>query len=215
MDNRTLTAKEIKKFFENCKGHKFECFYKMVFAYRLSRYEMLNLQWEDINFDNDTITIYPVKYVIDHKRAKNYWQKYKNTEFGRTYPLLPDIRNLLIKRMEKQMENSKNENFNADNTKYVCIDKNGKLINANTLSRNLKYITKKAKLPTILISDLKHSAEDFFFKKTTSIDFYRCWTRADILQRQENVYGDFNLLRGKRFVKELDNLISNERELEM
>ena len=86
-------------------------FYKMVFAYRLSRYEMLNLQWEDINFDNDTITIYPVKYVIDHKRAKNYWQKYKNTEFGRTYPLLPDIKNLLIKQMEKQMENSKNVNI--------------------------------------------------------------------------------------------------------
>lgn len=198
---------QTKNFLKSINGHKFECFYKMIFTYRLSRFEILNVEWKDIDFDNDTITIYPVSYIMKGKR-KSFTNVKKVPELSRTYPLLPHIKELLIREKQNQLNNLfHNKHYNNENVEYVCLKNNGERLNANTLSRNLKYIARDNDLPEILISGIKESAKEFFVKHISQNDYLWCWLRVDINKRRENAYGNFSLLKNKRFTNALDNLI--------
>ncbi len=215
MEEQTYDLKQIKRFLKGCKGHKFECFYKIIFAYKLSRLEVLNLKWEDIDFDNNKITFYPVKYIKDGTSHKYNWGLEKIEGFARTYPLLPTIKQLLLKEQEKQLKNSiQFSNYNIENADYVCLKPNGDRLNANTLSRNIKYIARDNKLPEILLSGIKNSAKEFFIEKSPNYDFYLCWTRFDIFERNEDVYQDYNLSK-KSFTNALDNLLNRQNQAEM
>jgi len=198
---------QTKIFLKSIKRHKFECFYKMIFAYRLSRFELLNIEWNDIDFDKDTITIFPVSYIMQDKR-KSFTDVKKVPELSRIYPLLPHIKDLLINEKQNQLSNLfKNKHYHSENMGYVCLKDNGERLNANTLSRNLKYIARDNDLPEILISGIKESAKDFFVKHISQNDYLWCWFRVDVNKRRENAYDSFSLLKNKRFTNALDNLI--------
>lgn len=210
-EKKTYDIKEMKIFFKKSCRHKYELLYKMIFAYRLSRYEILNLKWDDIDFEKNTITIYPVTYLQDNGE-RVYWNVERVSDLARTYPLLPHIKCLLKEEKRKQvknlMENNKYSNKNLD---FVAVDNNGKRLNANTLSRNIKYIARDSKLPEILISGIKTSADDFFIKNSRSYDYYRCWTRFDITEKRKNLYGNYSLSNNNYFIKMLDNLINQKQ----
>jgi len=186
-----------KKFIKAIKNHKFECFYKLIMTYTLSRNELLNLQWDDIDFENNTITVYAISLDKESGKYKYQRKREKHEELGRTFPLLPCIRKLLIKEREKTTHSSN----------YVCIRPNGLIINANTLSRNVRMIAKRNKLPETLISGIKKSCHSFFLKNSPNYEFFRCWTRFDIEMRKENLYSDFDICTQKRFLNIINNFI--------
>lgn len=186
-----------KKFIKAIKNHKFECFYKLIMTYSLSRNELLNLQWEDIDFDDNTITIYSVSLDKNSGKYKYQMNRNKKVELGRTFPLLPCLKKLLLKEKDKAKIESK----------YICIRPNGLIINANTLSRNVRMIAKRNKMPETLISGIKKSCHSFFLKNAPNYEYFRCWTRFDIENRKENLYTDIDILKQKRFLNTINNFI--------
>lgn len=189
-----------KKFLKGMKNKKYECYYKMIMAYSLTRHELLNLEWKDIDFENNTITFYPVFYPKDYTNNAPYnyqWQRLKDVELGRTFPLLPCLRKMLIK--------IKNERIY--DVPMVCIRKDGSLMNANTLSRNVRYIARDCGLPQTLISGIKKSCHAFYLKHSPSYEFFRCWTRFDVEFRKENLYPNLDLTKNKKFIELVDNFI--------
>ncbi len=198
---------QIKTFFKGCVGHKFECFYKMIFAYRLSRLEILNLKWSDIDFINNTITIYPIERNVSDYEAF-YTHLNRTDEFARLYPLLPHIKDLLIKEQQRQLQNSLTQNdYNHKNDDYICVRDNGEMLNGRTLSRNIKYITRDNNLPECLITGIKEAANDYLLIKAASAELFRCWTRFDIHTRRQNIYKDVDLFKNKAFIKLLNDMV--------
>ena len=57
----TFTNEEAKQFLKVIKGHKYECFFKLIMTYQISRIELVCLEWKDIDFENNTITIYSIE----------------------------------------------------------------------------------------------------------------------------------------------------------
>lgn len=204
--------KQGKSFLNACKGHQFECFYKMIIAYQLSRYEMLNVKWSDIDFKNNTIKICPVTYTKKDKCIKDVVVV---ENLARVFPLLPHIKDLLMQEKEKQLTNSfNNQQYNYDYNDYVCLKQDGTRLNANTLSRNLKYIARDNKMPATLISGVKKSCDDFICKRARNYDYYRSWTRFDIVNKGLNIYENLSLLKNKTFVLALNNLIEGSSQSE-
>lgn len=62
-DENIFSMREVKTFLKASKGHKYEVYFKLILAYELSRPELLFLEWKDIDFENDTITICPISLV--------------------------------------------------------------------------------------------------------------------------------------------------------
>lgn len=204
---------QIKKFFKASKGQRFEVYYKMIFAYRLSRYELMNIKWEDIDFENNTILICPVKYINDAAFHYKTLATIKDERFQRLYPLLPHIKTLLLKEKQKQIQNSKTFQFDFSEQNFICIKKNGERLNARTLSRNMKYVAREAKIPQIILPDFRNSLDDYLLIKAQNAEFYRCWKRYDISVHKTNEYKDVDLFSNKSFLKLVDN-ITNQTEMD-
>lgn len=209
---KMFSLKESKKFLIACKGHKYELHIKLIMTYRLSRYELLFLEWDDIDFENDSITIYPVKYRILNNSYKN-WEVKKIKSLGRTLPLLSNIKELLLLEKEKQNNNFLNNlNYNKKYLNYICVRKDGEQMNQNVLSRNIRYIARDNGLPQILQSALKQSLDNFICVNAKNYDEFRCWTRFDIEFRRENIYSDINLLKSKKLIRVLNDLIAYDKQ---
>ncbi len=205
--NKTFDLSETIQFLRAIKDNKYECYFKLIMTYQLSRMELLNLEWNDIDFENDTITIYRVS---TQKLSKNYynWNISKNEKFARTYPLIPSLKDLLLNEFDKQQENSIHEDYTKDYQNYVCLKDNGTRLNINTLSRNLRSVSRDNDLPEILLSGLKKSLVNYIEKHSKDFDFYGAWTRADFnLNIPKNIYKNYNLNKNRKFVKVIDDLL--------
>ena len=213
--DETFTEKQTKRFLKVIKNQKYECYFKLIMTYQLSRMELISLEWKDIDFENNTISICPVSYVRNTKFYYS-WNIQKLTENKRTMPLLPSIKKLLLKLKQEQVENSINiKNYFLENKKFVCLKQNGTRINYNTLSRNIRYIARDNNLPQILTSGLKMSLDSIICKLSKCYDFYRAWTRFDCkTKNKKNVYNNFNL-NNKQFIKALNNILDNQTTMEM
>ena len=72
----TFTNEEAKQFLKVIKGHKYECFFKLMMTYQISRIELVCLEWKDIDFENNTITI----FSIEQERINKVYYKWKLNE---------------------------------------------------------------------------------------------------------------------------------------
>lgn len=220
-DENTFDLKQTKTFLKAIKGHKYECYFKLMMTYKLSRIELVCLEWNDIDFENNTITI----YQISQKRNNQIYYKWENKkilETARIFPLLPNIKTLLLELREKQLNNSiLKDNYNFDNANYVALKDDGTRLNYNTLSRNLRYVGRDNNLPQILLSGLTCSLDDYICQKSHDYDYYRAWTRFDCkIKKYNDLYKNFNLFKNKRFLNSLNDLLeiasqSKKSDMEM
>lgn len=206
----TFDLNQTKKFLKAIKGNKFECYFKLIMAYQISRMELVNIEWKDIDFENSTITIYPISQKRNN-RAYYSWEFKKKENLGRTFPLLQNLKNLLLD-LRKQQELNKltNKNYDTTNESFICLKDDGTRLNINTLSRNLRYIARDNDLPQIFLSGLSNCLESFVCQYADCYDFYRAWTRFDCkFKKNQNLYENFNLSKNKKFLKTLNNLLEN------
>lgn len=207
-DENTFDLKQTKAFLKAIKGNKYECYFKLIMAYEISRMELVNIKWEDIDFENNTIKIYPIK---QGRNSKFYygWDCERKTNLVREFPLLPNIKKLLLELKEKQLKNSiLRDDYNFNNQEYVALKDNGTRLNYNTLSRNLRYVGRDNNLPQILLSGLSCSLDDFICHKSHDYEYYRAWTRFDVkFNKLQNVYANIDLKRNKKFLTNLDDLL--------
>lgn len=206
-NKNTFDLKQTKQFLKIIKGDKYECYYKLIMTYFMSRVELVCLEWEDIDFENNTITI----YHITQKRNNQIYYKWDNKkiiESARKYPLLPNIKSLLLKLKQQQLEDSlSNPNYDFTNSQYVALKEDGTRLNYNTLSRNLRYIGRDNDLPQIYLSGLNVCLDNYICQKT-DYEFYRAWTRFDCkLKTHNNYFKDVNLFKNKRFITNLNDLL--------
>ena len=202
--------KEQSKFINGMKGHKYEIFFKLMIAYQISRAELLNLRWTDIDFENNTITIYPINKEFG-KWDKNYpWHYERYDELKREYPLLQGIKSTLIDENAWQRNNSTSPNYYHGDSDYVCLRANGKRLNGGTLSRNIQYILRDNDLPKLLYDEVRESFNKTLRELAPNSDLYLAWTRLDIQRRGsvrgENIYSDLDL-NSKGFIVALNKFI--------
>lgn len=195
MKNKIKIAKDIIK---AIKGHKYEYLFKLAVVYGVSKYELLNLKWSDIDFDKNLISFSPVKYIKDNNY--NYqWLKESKLEYKRTYPLIDNIKEILECKYLKNKE-----------SEYVCVNSSGKKITANTIGRNLKQILSQNSLPIILYEKLRYILDDLIFAKALTPNHFQAWKRFDILVRKQNIYNKLNLNLNKKLLRELNKFLTNE-----
>lgn len=206
----TFDLNQTKKFLKAIKGNKFECYFKLIMTYQISRMELVNIEWRDIDFKNSTITIYPISQKRN-SRAYYSWKFKKKENLGRTFPLFPNLKKLLLDLREQQKFNKiTNKNYDRTNENFICLKDDGTKLNINTLSRNLRYIARDNDLPQILLSALSNCLESFVCQYADCYDFYRAWTRFDCkFKKNLNLYKNFSLSKNKKFLKALNNLLEN------
>lgn len=140
----------------------------LIAFYGLRREEAIGLKWDKIDWDNNEITISHVVNMttINHKRIMIKSDIPKNKSSYRTLPLLKTVREFLLEVKKQQDENKKVfGNSYKNDEKYICVDKEGKLINPDTLTKKFAKFLKDNGLKKIRLHDLRHSVGTLLLKK--------------------------------------------------
>ncbi|WP_242652563.1 site-specific integrase [Desulfofarcimen acetoxidans] len=108
------------------------------------------MQWQDVNFENGTITI---KRAVDcrHRRIK------ETKTIGSVRTLILDSETLGLLKEYKKEEDSKHESLQKDDT-LIFHSSDGRPLREGAIRNTMNRVLKKAGLDHIRVHDLRHTA---------------------------------------------------------
>lgn len=152
------TENEANELLEKAKDNELELIINFATCYGLRRSEIIGLKWDAIDFKANTITIRHkvTQATIDNKRILVQKDKMKNNSSYRSLPLIPRVKELLLKENERQKRNKKlygNTYKNSDN--YIFVKDNGELVKPDTITRKFPIFLKSNNMRKICIHRVK------------------------------------------------------------
>ena len=134
------TGEQVKKLLELIKGTPLYSFVIMTCTYGMPLVSLLDLRWEDVDFNNDVIT-------IQRETANSLWKV--------QYPMLPEIRIMFETMLTEQRKNMQVFEKDDKNNGFVYVHKNGHRCSQRYPLRQLKKAAEQYNLPPIRWNDLK------------------------------------------------------------
>ena len=188
--------KQLHTLFECLKGDKYELMYKMTAFYGLRRSELCGMKWNSIDFDKNTLTLNSsvVQTSVNGKLLLIQKDVMKNASSKRTMPLIPEIKEALLKLKEQQDKNKAyfKNGYNQQYTDYVWVDDIGKLVNPNTVTCHFKSFLAQHGLPKIRFHELRHSCASLLIACGVSMKEIQEWLGHSAISTTADIYSHLN-----------------------
>lgn len=188
--------KQLRELFECLKGDKYELMYKMTAFYGLRRSELCGMKWNSIDFDKNTITLNSsvVQTSVNGKLLLIQKDVMKNASSKRTMPLIPEIKEALLKLKEQQDKNKAyfKNGYNQQYLEYVWVDDIGKLVNPNTVTCHFKSFLAQHGLPRIRFHELRHSCASLLIACGVSLKEIQEWLGHSAISTTADIYSHLN-----------------------
>lgn len=155
-----LKEEYCSKFIAAADGSRVGFELKLLLLLGVRRSELLGITWSDIDLQEKEISIN--KAVHKGKGGKLYISyKLKTGSSNRVLPFGENVKELLLKQKEllASCKKSLGKEFCKDKRfkDFICLDYKGDLVNPERLTREVKSVCKKHKLPDIHLHSLRHS----------------------------------------------------------
>lgn len=156
------SIEELEKLFKVAKDDPLEIVILLASFYGLRRSEILGLTYSACNFTNNTLTIKRkvIETIVDEERTIILKDKTKNSSSYRSLPLIPQIKDALLKHKSKIEHNMKllGNGYNKQYKDYICVDSTGKIFRPEYITDHFSLLLKRNGLRHIRFHDLRHSA---------------------------------------------------------
>lgn len=178
----------------------------LTFIYGLRRSELMGLRWCDIDFKKETITIQHTAVTNGIVERKD---KTKTLSSNRVYPLLQDIKKILLDIQEKQAEYKRLFGNCYVVSDYVFTKENGEPYFPDYPSKRLHKVLQANNLPHIRWHDLRHSCASILIEKGWNLKDISEWLGHSDISTTMNIYGHISIRHKKEISKELCGLLEN------
>lgn len=178
---------------------------KITATYGLRRSEVLGLQWNSINFERDTLQIAHTVVKVNKTVCKD---KTKNSSSFRSFPLIPEIKELLIKEKARQKINRKEFGKEYMESPYIFVWDNGKPYSTDYVSRHFGILLKNCNLPHIRFHDLRHSCASILLSRGFTLKDVQEWLGHADIGVTANIYGHLDIERKKSIANTMANMFS-------
>ena len=194
-----LTGEEANKLLQVFAGHELQAMVYVTLYYGLRRSEALGLRWSAVDFEEDTIK-------IEHTVVKNLTVEYKDKTKAsmRTFPLLEDVRELLLKLKTQQDVNRKLFGDTYIESEYIFVWQDGKLYRPDYVTRAFQRMLKRSGIPQMRYHDLRHSTASILHDKGWSLKDIQDWLRHADIETTGNIYTHISESRKLASAKDLD-----------
>lgn len=153
-ERQTLTPEQIQRLLTACTGSFIYLPVMFAVLLGLRRGEALGLQWEDVDFQQKTITI---RHSVTCDK-QGYTLGNPKTKNSRRTLRLPDaVLDAIKQEQKKQTDLAKFVGSGFNELHLVCCRESGALITTNALQHVFKDILKTAGLPNVRFHDLRHT----------------------------------------------------------
>lgn len=153
-ERETLTPEQIQRLLAACTGSFIHLPVTLAVLLGLRRGEALGLQWDDIDFEQETIT---VRHSVTCDKTGYTLGKTKTKNSRRSLRLPIPVLDAL--KQEQQRQNDLRQFIGADfnELNLVCCRDSGEPITTNALQHVFKDTLSAAGLPNIRFHDLRHT----------------------------------------------------------
>lgn len=199
------TQDQANKLLDAIKGTIIEDIVTMTIFYGLRRSEAVGLKWEAVNFENDTFTIQSTVVRFSEIVEKN---KTKNQASHRTYPMAPEIKEMLLSIRERQQEMKELIGNCYVDSGYVFTWEDGRILNPDYVTRKFSQILKANSLPHIRYHDLRHTTASLLIAKGYDIKRVSEWLGHSDIGTTANIYGHLSFENKKGTLATMSDLLS-------
>lgn len=178
---------------------------KITVFYGLRRSEVLGLKWSMVDFTNDTIRIAHTVVKINSIVRKD---KTKNSSSKRTYPMIDNMKELLLTLKRRQLMNQKlfgKEYYESD---YIFVWDDGRPYRPDYVTHRFSRILELNNLPHIRFHDLRHSCASVLLSKGFSLKDVQEWLGHSDIKMTANVYGHLDIERKKHIAEGINTIFS-------
>ncbi|MCL2194622.1 MAG: site-specific integrase [Oscillospiraceae bacterium] len=185
---------ELNHMFDVLRNEPLYALFRVTVVYGLRLSELSGLQWDSVDFKNDLLT---VKHSRVQMRTVVEKDTTKTKSSYRSFPLLPDIRELLLQAKAAEEENRQLFGGEYIETPYIFKWASGKPYDPSYVSRNFAKVTKKHGLSHIRFHDLRHSSACLLLAMGMTPKDVQEWLGHANISITMDVYGHLDFSRKK------------------
>lgn len=197
-----LTVDEANKLLEAFRNHELQALVFTTLYYGLRRSEVLGLKWNAVDFEKNTLTIQHTvvknKTVVAKDKTKSYASR-------RVYPLLPEVKEVLLKQKERQDANREMFGNAYIESDYIFVWDDGKQYRPDYLTRGFQRAVARHGLPPLRFHDLRHSTASILYEKGWGLKDIQEWLGHADIETTGNIYTHISKLRKEAVGKDLAN----------
>lgn len=185
-------ADEVNKLFEITRGTRLEIPVLFGAFYGMRRSEALGMKWDAIDFERNTITIRHTFTIVDldGKRIAVTSDQTKTKSSMRTLPLVPFVKEKLLKLKAEQEENRRlcGRSYIKDYVGYVCINEIGDIIRPGYITSTFPKLLEKHGMRKGRFHDLRHSCASLLLANGVPMKQIQEWLGHSDFSTTANIY---------------------------
>jgi len=208
-ESNYYNAEQINALLEAIREETLYPLIKFTVVYGLRRSEVLGLKWDSVDLENELVTIRHTVTKVTRTVEKN---KTKNATSHRSFPLLPELKTLLLELSKKEEENKRVFAGVYNDCQYIFKWDNGRPFSPDYVSRKFKNLLKKHDLPRIRFHELRHSCASFLINKGFALKDVQEWLGHSDIKITANIYGHLDVARKKSMANTFSSHIASEAE---
>ncbi|NLA72378.1 MAG: site-specific integrase [Clostridiales bacterium] len=172
----------------------------IALLYGLRRSEIVGLKWDSIDFENDTLT---VNHTVSGVTEMVYKDKTKSCASYRTFPLIPNVKNILLDIKRKERENTLLFGSCYNRNSYIFKWENGNPYRPDFITRRFSKLLKQNDLPHIRFHDLRHSCASYLVAKGYTLKDIQEWMGHADISPTANIYAHLDTERKNKIAEEM------------
>lgn len=165
---------------------------RVTALYGLRRSEVLGICRDCVDFEGGTVTIRRTVSKVSTVVEKN---KTKNSASRRSFPMTPEIKQLLFDLKEQQKKDKKFFGKEYHVSDYVFRWPDGKPFSPDYVSDKFPKLLKEHGMPKIRFHELRHSAASNLLNMGFSLKDVQEWLGHSDIKTTANIYGHLDSKR--------------------
>ena len=199
------SAEQMEKFLDAISDEPLALLIKITAIYGLRRSEVAGLHWNSIDFEKNLISIRHTVVKVDKIVEKD---RTKTASSYRSFPLVPEIREALLKQREQQLINRTLFKKDYHDSPYIFVWDDGRPISPDYMSHAFKKLLKKYNMPKMRFHDLRHSCASILLSKGFTLKDVQEWLGHADIKTTANVYGHLDMSRKNAIAEGMVSAIS-------
>ncbi len=198
-----MTAEEANRILEAFRGHELQPLIYVALYYGLRRSEVLGLKWDAVDFETGTLKI---QHTVVKQKTLIAQDSTKSMASRRVYPLLPEVRDLLLQLRGKQLQDREAFGDCYTETDYIFVWGDGKPYRPDYVTHTFKKVLAQHGLPEMRFHDIRHSTASILYDKGWELKDIQAWLGHADIGTTGNIYTHISKMRKEMIGKDLGSL---------
>jgi len=195
-----LTVEEANRMLEAFRGHELQALVYTTLYYGLRRSEVLGLKWDAVDFERNTLRI---QHTVVKNRSIIAKDTTKSTASRRTYPLIPEVKELLLHLRAQQQDNKMLFGSGYETNDYIFVWPDGHLYRPDYVTRSFKKVLAYHGLPDMRFHDIRHSTASILYDAGWELKDIQEWLGHSDIETTGNIYTHISKARKEKMCNNL------------